>query len=60
MNDENLKKNNRDRKRIWFLKVTFMYDGSNVHRMNQTQKNTLHRAIIGAFARFEQKWTPVN
>ena len=43
-----------------FLDVTVMYDGSNGHRMNQTQKNTLHRAIIGAFARFEQKWTPVN
>jgi len=46
--------------RIGFLNVTFMYDGSNGHRMNQTQKNTLHRAIIGAFARFEQKWTLVN
>ena len=46
--------------RIMFLDVTVMYDGSNGHRMNQTQKNTLHRAIIEAFARFEWKWTLVN
>jgi len=28
--------------------------------MNQTQKDTLDSAIMGAFGPFEQKWTLVN
>ena len=46
--------------RIRCLNVPSMYDGSNGHRMNQTLKNTPHRAIIGAFTPSEQKWTLVN
>jgi len=37
-----------------------MYDGSNGHRMNQTLKDTLDSAIIGAFVPIEHKWTLVN